>query len=78
MRLNIHQHYHNNVFSITYFCIVYLTDAISKWSAIFKLLIYLLFAATATAVFGAFKVPLTNIYTLLSSHKLDFSIIVLN
>ena len=40
--------------------------------------ILLLFAATATAVFGAFKVPLTNIYTLLSSHKLDFSIIVLN
>ena len=32
----IHWHYYINILSIMYFCIVYFTFAISKWSAFFK------------------------------------------
>ena len=70
------------VFGLVYLCIVCFTDAVSKWCRVLKITCLLFLSAAIAAAFAPSAitviVPLTSMHASLQSHKLEFSIVVLN
>ena len=82
----IHWHYYINIFSIIYFCIIYLTIYFTfisnEWSTILNITpLFLSFPCLSAALSPAPVIvilPLTHMYASLWSNPLDFYILVLN